>query len=123
MTNYLLLDDGYTHEACVAEAPGVHAELVFTYRPLIREERALVAEATRQQTNSTSATKLLAETIAAHLTTWTLPHDISADAIGQLVPDLFDKLYAILAGTRPSDPLPGSGLVPIAYDEGADLKN
>ncbi|WP_207398182.1 hypothetical protein [Bremerella alba] len=123
MTDLLFIDDGYTHEACLAAVPGLHAALVFTYRPMTHEARDQVAQAVARQTSGTTATELLAHAIAAHVTTWNASCEVSADEIQKLVPGLFDKVYAILAGARPSDPLPDTGQVPEAYQAEADLKN
>ncbi|MFN3151385.1 hypothetical protein [Bremerella sp.] len=116
-------EDGYTHDACIAAVPGIHSALVFTYRPITRDERELVAEAIAQQTTAKSATELLAQVIAVHVTSWNLASEITPDAIKQLPPELFDKLYATITGMRASDPLPDTGDQPNAYDEQADLNN
>lgn len=123
MNHFLLIDDGYTHEAYLAAVPGVHEALTITFRPMIREERDLAAQATSRQTSGAAATDLLAQAIAAHVTTWSEPQAISAEVIQKLAPELFDKLYATIAGKRPSDPLPEIGQAPEAYDEAADLNN
>ncbi|QDU75433.1 hypothetical protein Pan97_24650 [Bremerella volcania] len=123
MNHLLFNDDGYTHEACITAEPGIHDALTFTYRPMTQEECDLVSQAIARQTSGASATRLLAQTIAVHVTSWSMPREISTDEIKQLVPSLFDKLYATIAGKRPSDPLPDTGQVPEAYREGVDLTN
>lgn len=123
MTNLLLSDDGYTHDACIAATPDIHSALVFTYRPIMHDERELVVEAIARQTTAKSATDLLAQVIAVHVTSWNLACDISPDEIKQLPPELFDKLYATITGMRASDPLPDTGQRPTPYDEQADLNN
>ncbi|MEW4564717.1 hypothetical protein AB1K70_19410 [Bremerella sp. JC770] len=121
--HHLLNDDGYTHEACIAASTGIHDALTFAFRPILYEERQRIAQAIRRQADSKSATNLLAEVIAAHLVAWNLSSEITADAVQQLVPALFDKVYATLAGARSSEPLPTTGRAPEAFDEQADLNN
>lgn len=123
MSNLLLIDDGYTCDACISQVDGIHGTLEFTYRPMTHEERDQVARALAAQNNAKSATEILAKVIAEHVTGWNIPADISIANVKRIVPNLFDKLYSVVAGSRPSDPLPASGDKPEGYDEGKDLKN
>lgn len=123
MNQHHFIDDGYTHEACLQESPGVHDQVVFTFRPIPHEQQALIAQAVARHTSAAAATELLAEVIAAHLTSWNLPSDITANVVNSLAPPLFDKLYATITSQRASDPLPTTGHVPDAYREEADLNN
>lgn len=123
MKNLPWLDDGYTHQACIAAVPGQHDTLVFTYRPLISEQRSYIAAAIAQQTSVNAATEILAQAIVTQVTTWNRSTALLVDHVTKLTPSLFDKLYATIAGVRSSDPLPTTGCVPEAYREGADLKN
>ncbi len=118
MNHSFSIDDGYTHEACLADA-----KLQFTFRPIPHEMREVIAAAVARQTEAVAATHLLAQTMARHLVTWNLLEVINADAITQLATPVFDRLYETIAGARPSDPMPGTGQLPVRYNEGADLKN
>ncbi|PQO33330.1 hypothetical protein C5Y96_10790 [Blastopirellula marina] len=123
MNNLIFIDDGYTHEACIAEVSGIHGTLCITYRPMTHEERDQVAQSLVRETSGKSATDVLAQAIASHLSTWNIPLEIKTQNVKKLMPSLFDKLYATICGSRPSDPLPHSGQQPESYREGDDLKN
>lgn len=120
--NLYFIDDGYTCDACIAEVDGIHGELVFSYRPMTHDEREQIAQRLSELPKGQTSTRVLAEAIAHHVVKWNIPLDLTGEKVARLLPALFDKIYAVIAGMRKSDPLPG-GKTPGEFDEAKDLGN
>lgn len=116
------IDDGYTEQARIAEDEGIHGELLFSFRPMTHDQREQVAGKLSSRKASETVTIIMARAIAHHVTEWNIELERTVANICRLRPALLDKLYAVVAGLRKSDPLP-TGETPAGYDEGADLKN
>ena len=111
MTDFI--DDGYTQEGYIASVEGVHGSLSFTYRPLIVEQRDAIDDVTIRQ-GGAKGSRACAAALAQQVSKWDLckgnaePVQIESANLTKVRPALFDKLYAIVAGRRPSDPRPTS---------------
>ncbi|QDU76435.1 hypothetical protein Pan97_34840 [Bremerella volcania] len=113
------VSDGYSEEATIAAAKGIHGELRFRYRPMLHNQREKWAE-DLQRTHQGETSNVMAKAIGEHLLTWSLPIDVKPDLLRTLRPQLLDKIYSTIAGYRPSDSADDNAG---SFDEAADLKN
>ena len=113
------LSDGYSEEATIAAAPGIHGELSFRFRPMMHSQREKWSEEL-QRTSQGEASNIMAKAIGEHLLSWSIPLDVKPDLLRTLRPSLLDKIYSTIAGYRPSDRAQDNAG---SFDEAADLKN
>lgn len=115
------IDDGYTQTAYIQPTAGLHGGLSFQYRPMLYEQRQRVSEMLRAAATG-EGTTILAAAVCQQVLSWDLPRELKPANVRRLRPKLLDRIYLIVAGHQPSDPLP-SGHAPERFDETADAKN
>lgn len=119
----LFIEDGYTRRAFIASVKGQHGELEVTYRPMLAEERDnLFSSLERKQPREQVRT--IAGVLAAQVTWWSAQGKegmvpISAENVRRLQPSLFNKLYNLVNGSRPTDAFP-DGSMPDEEDDFRD---
>lgn len=103
-----IIPDGYTENGFIAEAPGLHGELRFAYRPMLSEERDTIDRAA-QASPVSQVHAMYRKALAMRLQSWSevddkgVPSPINDATLKRLRPTLFDKLYNTVAGYRASD--------------------
>ncbi|EAQ81665.1 MULTISPECIES: hypothetical protein [Blastopirellula] len=95
------IEDGYTEQGYIAEAPNLYGALQFEFRPMLHQESDdAVAAMTRAPNSSTS---VVAAALAQHLTKWSAKGPITADRLVKMRVKLLERLYGIVSGARVSD--------------------
>ncbi len=108
------IQDGYQEPAYIAAVPGLHPELRIVYRPMLVAERDTI-ESSRAGKTAAMYRQVLAAAVANRLVSWSAvdadgkPLACDAATTARLRPALADKLYAVIAGDRASDPDPQAG--------------
>lgn len=115
------IDDGYTETAYILPMEGLHGGVTFQYRPMLYDQRQRVSEMLRAAATG-EGTTILSAAICQQVLTWDLPRELKPANVRRLRPKLLDRIYLIVAGHQPSDPLPG-GHAAQHFDESADAKN
>jgi hypothetical protein len=114
-TETAYIDDGYTLDAVVAAAPGVHPEVRLAYRPCTHDQRNRYLKASADPDKRAAAA---AELVAKHVQSWDLKKRDGADvpvakeSALRVQPLLLDKVVDLLCGYAGS-----------AEEEEADRKN
>ena len=109
---FIPTDDGYTERGYIAEVPGLHPALSFTFRPLLTEERDAIGAMVRGKPQG-EVNMVFSRAIQKQLKTWSAKNadgkdaPIDAKLIRRLHPAMFDKLYLIIDGSAPSGFDPG----------------
>jgi hypothetical protein len=102
------IDDGYTRDETIAAAKW-HPEVQIVYRPMLSpERRRLTLQTVRLNARGTggidAASQLVIAAVAAKLVSWDLVdpagglREICPATVGALEPNLFEKIYAAVAG-------------------------
>ncbi|RCS43936.1 hypothetical protein DTL42_18290 [Bremerella cremea] len=115
------IDDGYTQSGHIQASAGLHGAVSFQFRPMLYEQRQRIAEMLRAAAND-EATQVMVAAICQQVLSWNLPRELKPANVRRLRPKLLDRIYLIVAGHEPSDPLP-SGQPLETFDELADAKN
>ncbi len=115
------IDDGYTQTGHINPIEGLYGEVSFQFRPMLYEQRQRVREMLRAAAND-EATHVLSAAICQQVLSWNLPRELKPANVRRLRPKLLDRIYLIVSGHEPSDPLP-SGEPVERFDEMADAKN
>lgn len=104
----IIPDDGYTLEAYISEAPGIHSAVRFTYRPMLHSQRYPIAVALSEKP-PVEGSSLMARAVAQFVQTWNITgaksgeFAVSADNAARLKPALLEHIYAIVSGRVASD--------------------
>lgn len=111
------IPDGYELDGYIAAAKGVHGPVRFKYRPMTIDERDEVRELI-QGSKSKDYNPVIRAALAEHLKGWDVkppgakpdaaPVPITIGSIRGLLPQVFDKMFFIVCGDRPSD-IPDDG--------------
>ena len=107
MSEYALIEDGYTITTRVAVRPGIHPEVKFTYRPALASERFEFL----RRTDLTGEEKLdhCARILQQHLQTWNVRTKAGAQVettiqnVRRLQPTLLESLLDIVLGYKPGE--------------------
>src|SRR5579872_88339 len=102
------IDDGYTRDDVIA-ATNRHPQVHITYRPMLAAERRRLTLQTvrlsaQGETGIDAATQLVVSALAARLVQWNVIDTsgkvlaISPETVAGLEPNLFEKVYAAVAG-------------------------
>jgi hypothetical protein len=102
------IDDGYTRDEIIAAARR-HPEVRIVYRPMLTPERGrLTLQTVRLNARGAggidAASQLVIAAVAAKLVSWDLVdsagilREICPATVGALEPNLFEKIYAAVAG-------------------------
>src|SRR5579872_1240292 len=102
------IDDGYTRDEVIAAARW-HPEVRIVYRPMLApERRRLTLQTVRLNAQGeqgiNTASQLVIAALAAKLVSWDLAdadgqlREICPATVGALEPNLFEKIYAAIAG-------------------------
>jgi hypothetical protein len=102
------IDDGYTRDEIIAAARR-HPEVRIVYRPMLSPERRRLTLQTvrlnaRGEGGIDAASQLVIAAVAAKLVSWDLVdssgnlREICPATVGALEPNLFEKIYAAVAG-------------------------
>ena len=121
------IDDGYTRDEVIPAAKR-HPDVQIVYRPMLApERRRLTLQTVRLNTRGEggidAASHLVIAAVAAKLVSWDLVdaagrlREICPATVGALEPNLFEKIYAAVAGF--DDPVAADG----AGQEEANVKN
>lgn len=114
MSDPTVYRDGYTRPFRIKAVKGLHGELTGTHRPCVPAERDRMLNVAKKgdpdKTNA-AATKLLADRVVG----WNATHvdeggieqqtPVSAYWIAHMQPTLYDRLYWIVLGQDPGDPI------------------
>jgi hypothetical protein len=144
--NVIPADDGYTRPGYIEAVERLHDSLEFTYRPMIPEEVDAVDEVVMKKP-AREGNSVVRAAIQQHLVSWSEvdekgePLRINLQNIRRLPWPVFNRLYKIICGQLPSDPVPdaspaeeddyvrdlveaaGSGKTPGQVTDEVDLKN
>lgn len=102
------IPDGYTESAYIRAVPRLYNELRFEFRPLLVDQRNIIADAA-QKAPPDKADRILAAAVAKRLVSWSLVDSqgngvpIGEANVLRLKPALFSRVYFIVAGTDASD--------------------
>jgi hypothetical protein len=102
------IDDGYTRDDVIAAARW-HPEVRIVYRPMLAPERRRLTLQTLRlhaqgEQGVNTASQLVIAAVAAKLVSWDLAdsagtlREICPATVGALEPNLFEKIYAAVAG-------------------------
>jgi len=115
------VDDGFDESAYIAESPGLHPAVRFTYRPLIASERsAWFRDMDRKPDDRAQIT---ADMLARKVQSWDLKDRSGAVAkiepaqLLKLRPRLWDRMLAIVSGQDASDFDPQTGKASQLFDQ------
>lgn len=109
-----IIRDGYTRTGYIAAVERLHDELRFEYRPMLPEQVETLQDATEKKTPS-EGIRLVAAALAKQITSWSetagedanaTPVPINFEHVRRLHFSVINKLYRIVAGISPSDPVP-----------------
>lgn len=126
-----IIRDGFTQEAYIAERPGLHGELRFSYRPMLPESVDDI-EAHRSTKKGSEDTKLVAAAVADRIVRLEdgvgTEIEPTVESVRRLRYGILYKVYNIIAGFEPSDLDPrwdskGSELPPLSDSLMAKIKN
>lgn len=130
MSDYLIVDDGYTRDGYIAAIEGLHGEIAFSFRPLTRDERDAVNVRIGKKAKGETTTDVMANVICRQVKDWSIADVVALEpgVVKRMHPALVDKLYLIVAGSIASDLRPDDTDWPGAQpttdtDEATDLKN
>ncbi len=106
------IDDGYTVNGYVKEAPGLHAGVAFTYRAATASDRAAVCGNGFETLQADKRVERVTAFLAKAIKSWDLknakgepvPHD--GATLRKLPVTLYDRLQAIVFQLEPSDSQP-----------------
>ena len=103
--------DGYSERALVKAVPRIHGDFRFRFRPMLVADKNQILESA-QKKPAKDADRILAAAMKVRLEEWSLTDrsgnsvPITESNILRLKPQLFNKLFWIIAGTEASDPDP-----------------
>jgi hypothetical protein len=102
------IDDGYTEQGYIAEAPLVHTAVRFEFRPALSHERAEVHHRKVFEMPPEKRFALYAREVEKRIAKWDLtcngePLPIKAAKAVRIKPDLLEKLINVITGVAPSD--------------------
>lgn len=106
-----VIQDGYTRSGYVAAVEGLHESLAFKFRPMLPETVDAVGESLKSK-SARDGNRVLAAAIVNQLVEWSeVDADgkslaITIDTVRRLPWKLFNRLYSVVSGMGPSDPLP-----------------
>lgn len=109
--NQTFIDDGYTRDGRVNPVPGLHAGLVFTFRPALPEARhAFQLKRDRAQTagDEGAYTANVADTVAGHVASWVAPEkfrEVSPANVRRLHPAVLAAVLDQVLGYEAPDAL------------------
>jgi len=107
-----VIADGYTREAFIAAEPNLHDSLRFRFRPLLPEQADIFTREDFKSRPPRQSVLMVASAIKSQLVEWSevdgqgKPLPLSAENIARLPWRLFNRLFNVVAGFIPSDPLP-----------------
>ena len=101
----VIIREGMTREGFVDAVARLHGSLRFVYRPMLAEEVDTLNRAIKDQPAAPGVVAL-AKAMAAKLVSWSEPETPTADMVRRVQWPVFNRLYAIIAGMAPSDPIP-----------------
>jgi hypothetical protein len=103
--------DGQTRRAYIAAVERLHDDLAFSYRPMLPEE-VEITEAALTSKEAKKAVEIIVAQVVRHVVEWSevddhdKPQPVSVRNVRHLPYQVLNKLYKIIAGLMPSDPLP-----------------
>jgi hypothetical protein len=101
-------NDGYTEPGYLAAVPGKYSEMRFTFRPLLAEEKRIMAEQVERMKPAQEVQKV-AGILMTNVKMWDLKDGkgevvpISLDTVRRLKPSVFWALWGIVSGSDASD--------------------
>lgn len=116
-----LLPDGMDFPGFLAGVARLYPAVRFTYRPMLRTERAALARRSDGMTGEEQVKGMAAE-LEKRIKSWDFPRPAKADTFLRLTPALFDRLFAIVVGDIPPDTDPAGELAE-KFDEATAAKN
>lgn len=108
-----IIRDGQTRRGYIAAVERIYESLEFEYRPMLAEEVELT-ESVIQKGKPKEAVDFVCAQLVQKLTTWSEVDEndkavpISFDNIRRLPYGLLNKLYRVVAGLVPTDPVPNA---------------
>lgn len=100
------IDDGFTQEGYIAGVERLHPPLSFSFRPMTHADtEKFVALAARE---GSVMADTYAKFIEKHVVSWSLSRPCKQAIVCRLRPSMLKKLFGIVSGGVPSDPLPTS---------------
>lgn len=113
--NYTHIRDGFTRRGYIngldESGRRLSGELRFTYRPMLAEQREAVRRIMRDEKGA-KLDVLFSTAVAGQIVDWSATDDggqpvpVSVAAVRRLPPNLYDAVYLVMIGSRPSDPEP-----------------
>lgn len=116
MTDSAFIHDGYTKRGYIKANPGFHPAIRFVWRPALIQARSEWFAKLAQQTDAKAKDATVARFIASRLVSWDLTDEKGnavvldgktpgqrAEIVLRMEPNLFDRLFAIVASQQPSD--------------------
>jgi len=134
-----IITDGYTRDAFIAGVERQHGPLRFKFRPMLPEETETFCRPAFLQAPPKQSIAMMAAALKQHVVSWDEDAEITVDNLRRVPWKLLQRLFNVVAGFDPSDPLPegvgegedwqrllearGSGRTPGAVGAEADEKN
>lgn len=106
-----VIRDGYTRDGYIEASDGLYEAMTFKYRPMLPQEESAVSVAAGKNPGK-EAVLLRAAAIQKALVEWDEVDEsgakvpITVENVRRLPPSLFWRLYGVISGNAPSDPLP-----------------
>lgn len=102
ITERAFIDDGYSRTVGFRRVPGVHPEMVFTYRPMVGPEAGAALRRLGAASEQDRA-QVEADLILDRLERWEFDAEMTADNIKRLNGTLYSRLYGVIMGHAAPD--------------------
>lgn len=103
------IEDGYSQPFRINGVPGLHPGLSGTHRPMLPDERDTMYEKALAKKTRVEQNAIYRRVVKGKILDWDAQdaqgkkQPVSEHALRYLFPALWDKLFAVMTGERPSD--------------------
>lgn len=107
--SFVFIPDGYEFSGYIAEEPGIHGALRFTYRPMADSDVTALNAELEKATSRIEQQAARAKAIAERIKAWEVVDPSgkavkpTAENLGRCPAVLFTKLASVVEGYRPND--------------------
>lgn len=103
------IEDGYSQPFRINDVPGLHPGLSGTHRPMLPDERDTMYEKALAKKTRVEQNAVYRRVVKGKILDWDAQDSqgnkkpVSEHALRYLFPALWDSLFAVITGARPSD--------------------